>query len=369
MRSKSKWQRLLLALFFVAVLAFVNKGYEVATQAMERVSSREVLQQFVAGVAEITEADLEPTEEDMVRLREEYRLQLAESRAWMEPGALVMADVNDSVNVRSAPNEEAEKVGKLYCDCGGYILEYTDEWTRIESGNVIGWVNNRYLLFGEDARKAAEDVGVYRATVETETLRVRMEPSVDSGIYGLIGEGETFDVVEQTEDWLVIDFEGANGYINEEYVDIHFHIDYGETIEAIEAREQAEQEAREQANRYQNYGQYAAAASDVELLGALIQCEAGNQSYEGKLAVGAVVMNRVRSSAYPNTIYSVIYASGQFTPAGSGLVDRRLQNGVSESCLQAAQEAINGVSNVGSATHFRRAGNHEGLVIGAHVFW
>ena len=104
-------------------------------------------------------------------------------------------------------------------------------------------------------------------------------------------------------------------------------------------------------------------------MGALVQCEAGNQPYEGKLAVAAVVMNRVRSGAYPNTIGGVIYASGQFTPAGSGKVEQRLALGVSDSCLQAAREAINGATNVGTATHFRRAGNREGIIIGDHVFW
>ena len=111
-------------------------------------------------------------------------------------------------------------------------------------------------------------------------------------------------------------------------------------------------------------------ADDVTLLAALIQCEAGNQSYEGKLAVGAVVMNRVRSGAYPSTLYSVIYASGQFSPAGSGKVDRAIASGnLKSSCVQAAREALSGTSNVGTATHFKRAGAHEGIVIGGHVFW
>ena len=80
-------------------------------------------------------------------------------------------------------------------------------------------------------------------------------------------------------------------------------------------------------------------------------------------------MNRVRSGGYPNTISGVIYASGQFTPALNGKVAKRVEAGVRPSCLQAAQEAIAGVSNVGGATHFRRAGNHDGQIIGSHVFW
>ena len=81
-------------------------------------------------------------------------------------------------------------------------------------------------------------------------------------------------------------------------------------------------------------------------------------------------MNRVRSKAYPDTIHGVIYASGQFTPAMSGKVNRVLESGkIYESCIQAAEEALTGTSNVGDLTHFRRVNGREGLVIGNHVFY
>ena len=151
-----------------------------------------------------------------------------------------------------------------------------------------------------------------------------------------------------------------------EYVTIEFKIDAGETMEAIKEREAAEAEAK----RHVNYGQYTTDADMTLLLAALIQCEAGGETYEGQLAVGAVVMNRVRSAAYPDTIHGVIYASGQFTPAQSGKVNRLLESGrIKQSCIDAATEAISGVSNVGDMTHFRRNNGREGLVIGNHVFY
>ena len=113
----------------------------------------------------------------------------------------------------------------------------------------------------------------------------------------------------------------------------------------------------------------AATPEDVRLLGALIYCEAGNQSYEGKVAVGAVVMNRVKSGRYPNTIDGVIRASGQFTPVRGGKVDRIYAAGVPDDCMLAAQEALAGVSPVGDATHFRRNNGRPGQVLGAHVFY
>ncbi len=99
---------------------------------------------------------------------------------------------------------------------------------------------------------------------------------------------------------------------------------------------------------------------DVTLLAALIQCEAGNECYEGQLAVGAVVMNRVRSGRYAGSIYGVIYQAGQFPPAGRGSVASIAANGPKSSCIQAAQEAINGADNTGGATCFSRASRGRG---------
>ena len=102
----------------------------------------------------------------------------------------------------------------------------------------------------------------------------------------------------------------------------------------------------------------------------MIQCEAGNECYEGQLAVGAVVMNRVRSGRYPGSVEAVIYQSGQFPPAGKGKVADVIARGPKASCIQAAQEAINGMDNTGGATGFCRASSgRAGVVIGNHVFY
>ncbi len=359
MKSKLRTDIFVMMTVAVIVTVFLN-GQTVQGYAQETVSSANTAQLLYAGAAEILEVNIEPTEEEI----------RAVMNAWKNPGSIVMADVNDSVNVRLEPSENSERVGKLYKDCGGYIIEYTDEWTKIESGELVGWVRNDYLMFGNEAEAEAESVGSLQATVVADSLRVRKEASTESGIYGLVARGEVYDIIEEAGEWVVIDFEDFNGYVNSNYVEIAFHIDTGETMEQIEEREAAERAAAREENRIQLYETYVSSdISEVQLLGALIQCEAGNQPYEGKVAVGAVVMNRVRSGAYPDTIYGVISASGQFSPASNGALNRRLQNGVSESCLQAAQEAINGYSNVGDATHFRRVGAHEGIEIGGHVFW
>lgn len=282
---------------------------------------------------------------------------------------LVMADVKNSLNVRAEASEEAEKVGLMYADCGGEILERTEGWTKIKSGNLIGWASNDYLLFGDEALELAESVGRTLATVNADALRVRKEPGEEAGIWGLIQKDETVEAVveESSDEWLAIEYEGELGYISAEYVTTEFLVDNGETYEEIKERKKKEQEER--AKLIANLGPVAINTTDEMLLAALVYCEAGNQCYEGKLAVAAVVMNRVRSEAYPDTIAGVIYASGQFTPAGNGKVERRVELGVNEECIRAAREAINGATNIGTMTHFRRAGNREGYVIQDHVFW
>ena len=108
--------------------------------------------------------------------------------------------------------------------------------------------------------------------------------------------------------------------------------------------------------------------SDLELLAALIYCEAGNQPYEGQVAVGAVVMNRVNSGSFPNSIYEVINQSGQFTPSYSGGLAAALANGSGAGYTGAASEAMAGVDPTGGCLYFN---NHQGsgLHIGDHWFF
>ena len=297
---------------------------------------------------------------------------------------LVMANVKNMLNVRREPGTDAELVGYLYADCGGMVLERRDGWTKLQSGELTGWASDEYLFFGEDAKQAARDAGRMVAVTTAGALRIRKAPSLDAGVYDLLEEGAEYEVVdgaqlafsdgmEISDEWVALDYEGKTGFVSADYVRVSFELDYGETLEQIRARQEAEKREKEEktASRKRAIEKVQSMdVSDVTLLAALIQCEAGSDIYEGQVAVGAVVMNRVLSGAYPNTVRDVIFASGQFTPAGSGKLGRVLESGnINASCIQAAQEAMAGVSPVGSATRFRRAGNRDGIVVGHHVFW
>lgn len=142
-----------------------------------------------------------------------------------------------------------------------------------------------------------------------------------------------------------------------------------EAQQAYEKKLEEERKAAEEAARIaaEKAAAEAAAQADRELLASLIFCEAGNQPYEGQVAVGAVVMNRVKSGAYPSTISEVIYQSGQFTPAMTGWLDSvRANAGYTASAMQAAEEALAGSSPVGDCLYFSTGG--WGMRIGDHYF-
>jgi len=332
-----------------------NEKNDVAVTA-GAVVSESVAVKIEEPAAEADQEEAEPEEEEIEEAEE------TEETA----GQLVMANVDNSVNVREEAGEDAAIAGKLFKNCSGIILEQTEGWTKIQSGNLTGWVSNDYLIFGEDAEAMAQEVGSLKATVLTDALRVRKEASEEAGVYKLTKKGEVLDAVEELGDWVSIQVDDETiGYVSAEYVSVEFATEHGKTSQEIADEERA----KELEKLSRNQGAVPTSVSDVTLLAALIQAEAGNQPYEGKLAVGAVVMNRVRSGGYPNSIIDVITAPGQFPPATNGTVAAIASRGPSSSCMQAAQAAVDGQTNVGGATHFGRVGKAAGVVIGSHVFY
>lgn len=335
---------------------------------------------MTVGAAALFDADISIEDEELMAFAMGRAIQETGLRTEEQASTLVMAKVNQYANIRKEADQASEKVGVLYKDCGGEIIGKTNDWTQIKSGDVTGWIKNEYLYFGDEAEAVAKDVGLLTAFSKTETLRIRKEASMNAGILGLLANGEAVEAIAEEGDWVKVSYEGTTGYVSAEYVKVTFDIDKAESMESILAKQQAEREraaaaaasASAAASATVNAQKEAvmASASELDILAALIQCEAGGEPYEGQVAVGAVVMNRVRSGGYPDTITDVIYASGQFAPASKGRMESLILNGnIKQSCVQAAQEAIAGRCNVGEALHFRRAGNKEGLIIGNHVFY
>lgn len=292
----------------------------------------------------------------------------------------LMADVNDYLYVRASADADAEIVGKLYKGDVAEIQEEGSGWTHVASGNVDGYVNNDYCVTGTEALAYAQQNFDTEAEVLTNGLRIRSEADENASVITAVSEGTTLKVdsdVETDDQWIAVVYGGTTRYVSADYVTTSLALGEGITIEEEQAElaRIAEEEAAKKAAQVTEVTTVQNAAveatvDDVTLLAAIIQCEAGNEVYEGQLAVGAIVMNRVRSGGYPSTVHDVIYQKSQFPPAGAGSVANVAAKGPKQSCLQAAQEALNGTDNTGGATCFRRASSgHAGVVIGNHVFY
>lgn len=124
-------------------------------------------------------------------------------------------------------------------------------------------------------------------------------------------------------------------------------------------------------SEWRNISEVTFAEGDRYLLANLIYCEAGGEPYAGQVAVGAVVINRVLSSKFPDTVVGVIYQKRQFSPVGSGRLELALaRNKATESCYKAADEAMAGLSNVGNCVFFRTPiPGLTGISIGGHIFY
>ncbi len=167
----------------------------------------------------------EPTEEDLFR-------------------NLVIAQVNDYVNVRSLPSEEGEILGKLYDDSVGTFISEENGWYQIKSGSVTGYVKGEYCVTGDAAVELAKEVGTRIATVTTTTLKVRTEPTTESSVLGLVPIDDQLVVSEEVEGWVQVDIEEGIGWVSTDYVVLHT-----EFVEAESKEEEAKRLAKEEEER------------------------------------------------------------------------------------------------------------------------
>ena len=306
----------------------------------------------------------------------------------------LMPKVEESLNVRAQADEQSDIVGKLYKGSVADIVENDGTWAHIKSGNVDGYVNVSYCVTGTDALSYAYDTCGEIATVNTDGLRVREAANTESKALEVADQGKTYQVdraAQAPDGWIAVVSDSQTGYIAADYATRSLNTRVGITIEEEQAQIAAQKEAERKAAEEKAAAEAAkaaqkntsektsskkadttqgeavsAGADDLTLLAAIIECEAGGESYECQLAVGAAVINRVKSSSYPNSISGVIYQKGQFGPASSGKLARKLSGSISSSCYSAAQEAMSGVDNTGGCTSFNDHGS--GISIGNMKF-
>lgn len=275
------------------------------------------------------------------------------------------ADVNTYANVRVEASEEAQKAGVMPKGASAEVLEQQGEWTKVSSGEVEGYVKTELLAFADEAKNLYEGTYGSQGIVTASSLRIRNTPSMDGAQIGSKVKGSTVQILGQEGDWYQIE-NGDDGpaYMFAEYI----QIEETTAITMEDYQAQQREAAAQEAAAAGSGSQVSAGSGELDLLAAIIQCEAGGESHTGKVAVGAVIMNRVRSGQFPNSISEVVYQSGQFSPVASGRLADVLSQGARSDCYQAAQEALNGSNPIGGALYFN-SGSGRGQQIGNQHFY
>lgn len=239
------------------------------------------------------------------------------------------------------------------------VLNAADYFSRIakyDQEKMEEYADNRELIEEHEARLQEEHI-------ELENLKVQVEAE-KSTVSGLISQTSTS--LTQYADQISDAEQRALEYEQEIK-------QKEETIEALKKKYEEELAlSRAAANAsWRDISEVTFEESDRYLLANLIYCEAGAEPYDGKVAVGSVVINRVLSSKYPDTVLGVIYQNRQFSPVASGRLALALEaNRATEACYRAADEAMSGITNVGNCVYFRTPiEGLEGIQIGGHIFY
>lgn len=175
-----------------------------------------------AEAAEATETE-EVTEETTEAAPE------CEYPEWQE---YAVANIEGSLRVRAEASTDAEIVGKLYPYAVAHVVERGDEWSKVESGSVSGYVANEFLMFGDEAGAYITENYKYCATVEVPALNVRQEQSTESECIGSVTGGQELDVLGETDEWVEIQYnDDTVGYVAKEFVEVGWNYPTAMTLE------------------------------------------------------------------------------------------------------------------------------------------
>ena len=316
-------------------------------------------------------------------------------------------DAKDMLDIHAEANTASAVVGQVMDDGHVAILTKYNDWVQIQAGEIAGWVPAENLveteISNEEAVAANEQVIAERTgeTASEDEFFAEEEVQQDetAALQAEASEAAQNEIeeVQAAEEAARIEAEAQAKATAEEAARIEAEAQAKAAEEAAQLEAEAQAKAAEEAARLEAEAQAKAAAEEaariaaeaqqaalaaqaaqtaaisaeeLKLLANIIYCEAGSESYVGKVAVGNVIMNRVKSASQPNTITEVVYAKGQFSPVRNGSLQRALSSDKADAaCYQAAIEALAGAQPVGGKLFFRRNNGRSGQVIGHHVFY
>ena len=286
-------------------------------------------------------------------------------------------DAKDMLDIHAEANTASAVIGQVMEDGHVAILAKYNDWVQIQAGEIAGWVPAENLveteISNEEAVAANEQVIAERtgATASEDEFFAEEEVQQDetAALQAEASEAAQNEIeeVQTAEEAARLEAEAQAKAAAEEAAQLEAE---AQAKAAAEEAARIAAEAQQAALAAQAAQTAAISAEELKLLANIIYCEAGSESYVGKVAVGNVIMNRVKSASQPNTITEVVYAKGQFSPVRNGSLQRALSSDKADAaCYQAAIEALAGAQPVGGKLFFRRNNGRSGQVIGHHVFY
>ncbi|WP_455715085.1 C40 family peptidase [Anaerosporobacter sp.] len=251
---------------------------------------------------------------------EEIAKREAEARqAEEEKTEIVIAQVDNYLNIRKKASEDSKVVGKLYNNGVGTIIKEKNGWYKITSGTVTGYVKGDYVLTGDEAQKKADEVGDRLAIVTTTTLKVREKAKTDATVLTLVGEEEVLPVKKETKNWVKIKTDDYSGYVSKDYVELYTENEQAESIEEERARLEREEEERrqEEARRQELLAQQQAASNNNTTH------TSGNSSTTNRNNNSS---NSTSNSSSSSASSSSQASSSTSTPAGNKSLGQRIAN-------------------------------------------
>lgn len=328
--------------------------------------------------------DLKDTEAGLQSDLKDLNAQMTAVSSKLEELEGQIADKEEAIRITGEEIEEAKETEAWQYDCMVKRIQYmyesgeTDYLELLFSAQSFSDFLNYSDYFSAIADYDENMMAEYEATrqrIEEEEAKLLQEKADLDDLY-LAAETEKNKVsslISQTNsniqkygDKIATAEEEARAYeaeLKKKEEDI-------ETLKKIIEQEKALSAAAAKAT-WRDISEVTFADGDKKLLANIIYCEAGAEPYAGKLAVGAVVINRVLSSKYPDTVVGVIYQKSQFSPVASGRYELALAvDKANADCYKAAEEAMSGVTNVGSCLYFRTPiDGLTGIAIGGHIFY
>lgn len=218
------------------------------TSGTAKAASKEAAAEAEAEASKENETEIVEAVEPVLK-EPETKVSDEEKQKAEDEDVLIIAQVNDYVNIRNTPGTDGEIVGKLYNNSVGILIAKDGDWYQMKSGNVEGYVKAEYFKSGDEAKKIADEVGNKVATVNTETLKVRSEADLEATVLGLVPGGEELSVLDEENGFVKVSIEEGDGWVSEDYVILATEYVTAESVEEEKERLAKEEQAKEDARK------------------------------------------------------------------------------------------------------------------------